>query len=129
MNTREKLLYQQIHPLKLLTDWIGAFIASYLIWVHQVMHGLLVGFIPSLIVSALVVRFANLEKLKNSAFGKYISWYMTRRIEAVRLLGLAIWWGTAWYNFAFGEALGIAIIVAAWAGGLFSTSNSNAANN
>jgi hypothetical protein len=68
----DKALYHQIHPAKLLTDWATAFVAAYLLWEHALVAGLIVGFIPSVVASALVIRFADLERLKASGIRRLL---------------------------------------------------------
>jgi hypothetical protein len=71
MNLIEKNLYQQIHPLRLAVDWSSGFAACYLFWQQEIAGGLIVAFIPSLFASMIVMRFVDLERTKNSAFGRY----------------------------------------------------------
>ena len=117
MDSREKVLYHQIHPAKLLTD-IGASVASlFFFWQHELVVGLLVGWIPSIIGSWMIIRFGNLEKLKESPLGQYVRRYMTHEIEAVRLLGQIVVWFGAWYRIVLLVVLGYLVVVLAWAKG------------
>jgi flagellar biosynthesis component FlhA len=117
VDRREKVLYHQIHPLKLLTDWGTAFIAVLLLWRHRLVAGLVVGLIPPIIVSAALVRWADLEPLKQSAFGRYVSGFMTHRVESVRLLGMIVVCIGAWYHMPTLSFAGLATILLAWASG------------
>jgi hypothetical protein len=57
LTAKEKELYRQIHPAKLGRD-IGSFLVStYVIWVNQLILGVLVGFIPAIVASLVVVKF------------------------------------------------------------------------
>ncbi len=114
MTFEEKSLYHQIHPLNLATDIIDTLPALYLCWQHELLWGLLVTFIPSIIASYLLIRYANLEPYKQSAFGQYIRRYMSRTIEAIRLLGLVVMMVGAWYQLLWLIALGLVIIVLGW---------------
>ena len=118
MTFEEKALYHQIHPLKLATDIIGTFPSLYLLWQHELLWGLLVTFIPSIIASYLLIRYANLEPYKQSAFGQYIRRYMSHTIEAVRLLGLGVMMVGAWYHLGWLIALGLVIILVGWLRGI-----------
>lgn len=118
MDFKQQSLYHQIHPAKLLTDWSTAFIAAWLFWEGHLVLGLAVGLVPAPIASALVIRFADLERLKDSAFGHYIARYMTTAAQTVRLLGAAIFWIAAWYHSWVGMATGLLVIVVAWSYGL-----------
>ena len=114
LTSREKELYQQIHPAKLATD-IGVFpVSTYLIWIHQLIFGILAGFVPALVASALVVRYANLTNRAASRLGKYVSKYMTRTMEAVRFIGLFVSWFGSWYHSWLLIGAGILMVMLAW---------------
>lgn len=119
MNFREKRLYHQIHPLKLATDIGVTPIFLFFLWRHQIAQALLVGFIPPVVVSAAMMIWPpDLERLKNSSFGNYVSKYMTPTIEAVRLLSLVpMGWG-AWIHSLQLIALGLLVLLLAWCNGL-----------
>ena len=62
----------------------------FFLWHHRIAPGIIVGFVPPILVSAAMMMWPpNLEKMKNSPLGNYISKYMTSTIEAIRLLSLA----------------------------------------
>ena len=73
MSLQEKSLYHQIHPLKLLTDWGTGIFALYLLWRHNVVAGLIVAFVPSILVTLAILQWADLKTYKQSSLGKYIS--------------------------------------------------------
>jgi len=87
MTFQEKRLYHQIHPLKLFTDWSTGFIALYMLWRRHLSLALILMFVPGIIVSSLLVRWATLEPYKQSAFGHYVKRSITPSMEAVRLAG------------------------------------------
>lgn len=118
MDIREKALYHQIHPAKLLTDWSTAFTAAWLLWRGHLLLALMVGIVPAPVASALVIRFADLDRLKDSAPGRYLARYMTPAAQAVRVVGLVVFWAAAWWHSAPGLVGGLAIVVAAWGYGL-----------
>lgn len=119
MNSREKLLYHQIHPLKLATDITVTPIALYLLWQHRIAPAIVVGFVPPIVVSTwMMIWHPDLEGMKNSALGKYISKYMTPTVEVVRFLSLVpMAWG-AWTHTLWLIALGLLIVSLAWCNGL-----------
>jgi len=119
MNFREKRLYHQIHPFKLVTDIGVTPIFLFFLWHHHIARALLVGFVPPIIVSgAMMIWLPNLERLKNSRLGNYVSKYMTPTIEVVRLLTLVpMAWG-AWVHNLGLIALGLVILLLAWCNGL-----------
>lgn len=118
MTTADRILYHQIHPLKLATDWGTAAVATLLFWRHQPWLALLAGFVPSIVVTMALVRWAALEPYRDSAFGRYIARFMTRKVEAARLLGLIPLWGGAWVHNPWLSAAGVAWIVLCWLSGL-----------
>ena len=65
-----------------------------------------------------MIWLPNLERLKNSRLGNYVSKYMTPTIEVVRLLTLVpMAWG-AWVHNLGLIALGLVILLLAWCSGL-----------
>jgi hypothetical protein len=118
MTAQEKALYHQIHPLKLLTDVGATPISLVLFWQHQLLAALLVTFVPSILVSAALMRWANLEGLKQSTFGRYIAASMTRPMQALRLAGFFVMAIGAWLHVWPLLPLGLLIVVFAWLRGL-----------
>jgi hypothetical protein len=114
---KEKLLFHQVHPAKLVTDIGAAIVSLYLLWQHQLVLGLLSHFIPPPIGSAAVIRFADLDSYKNSRLGAYLVRYMTPLAQAARLAGDLITVGAAWYQSFAGILFGLAVIAAAWSYG------------
>ena len=117
MDFTEKVLYQQIHPAKLAADVTGSFLSTYLLWRHRFAPAMLTAFVPAILASVLVMRFADLERLKQSSFGRYIRQFMTRRIEAWRFAGQIVVWVGAWYHQFWLIAAGVAAVIAAWMSG------------
>lgn len=119
MTNQEKALYHQIHPLKLLTDWGTGAISFYLLWRHRLRVALLVQFVPALVVSGALMRWADLEPQKRSAFGRYVARYMTPTMQGVRLAGNGVMALGAWYRRPSVLALGLLIIFFGWWRGKF----------
>ena len=114
MELRDRVLYHQIHPLKLLTDGVTAVAAAALLWRHHLVSALIAGFLPSILVTLALLRWADLEPFRRSAFGRYISRFMTRRVEGARFIGLAIAWSGAWLRRPTLIAVGVTWIAACW---------------
>lgn len=121
MNFKEKQLYHQIHPIKLLTDWVTGIMAFYFLWFHQLFIALIVMFIPSVVVSIVIIKYVNLRDIKHSAFGKYVRMSMTKTMEAVRFAGFAIALFGAWYHMAWLIIAGMIIIFIGWLRGLMAS--------
>jgi hypothetical protein len=114
MNPKEKYVYHQIHPLKLFTD-IGAAVGSLCpLWRHQLAFALVVMLPPPLLVSFLLMRYADLEPYRQSAFGKYIARSMSHAMEAVRLAGMVVTALGAWHQSLWLIGVGIAIVLFGW---------------
>jgi hypothetical protein len=118
MTFREKALYHQIHPGKLITDIASGIVSTWLMWRHDFAPALLISLLPSVLVSALMIRFMSFETQKNSALGRYIGHWMTSMAQAARLAGQVIMWFAAWFHSLPGVAGGLLVIAAAWTHGL-----------
>jgi len=118
MTFAERVLYHQIHPLKLFTDVSTAFVAAWLLWLHRFGEAMVVGFVPAIVVSAALLRWADLEPYRASRFGRYAAGFMTRRVEAARFAGLVPLWGGAWFHSPLAMIAGVAWIAGCWLWGL-----------
>lgn len=117
ISLQEKRLYHQIHPLKLLVDITTGSVTTYFLWAHRIQLFLIFFLLPSVIISIALIRFADLEPMKRSRLGKYISNHMTGTIEAIRLAGQMIMWAAAWFHSLFFIATGFLIILGGWFNG------------
>jgi hypothetical protein len=79
---------------------------------------LIVLFVPPVLASALIIRFANLEKYKQSAFGRYIAVYMTTPVVVVRVLGTVLTHIGAWYRIPILIPLGWMTVLLGWLRGI-----------
>lgn len=118
MNLSEAEKYHQIHPFKLWADVIATIVSLILFWQHQLYLGLIFHFAPPIIASFTVIQFANLEKIKESSFGKYVGVYMNRWMEFLRLFGDLLMVLGAWYQSYIIILIGLLIILTAWSNGM-----------
>jgi hypothetical protein len=118
MNTRDKILYQQIHPAKLATDIFFAFGSLYFFWYHELVIALMLHVVPSIIVTILLVRFVSLERQRHSKFGHYVARTMTHTVEAVRFGGDIMMVVGAWFHQPVVIVAGVCIIIGAWFSGV-----------
>src|SRR5215469_11082625 len=95
MDFWQRKLYHQIHPLKLATDIGVTPISLYFLWEHRIAPVIVIGFVPPVVVSVTTMIWPpDLERLKRSVLGQYISKYMTRTVEVIRFLSLVpMAWG------------------------------------
>jgi hypothetical protein len=119
MDFKEKKLYHQIHPVKLAVD-IGAAIGAFcLLWVHKTLLAVVVALLPPIVVSAVMITWPpDLERLKRSALGRYVSTCMTPAIELTRLLSLVPLAYGAWTHEIRYVLFGLLVLVVAWCNGL-----------
>jgi hypothetical protein len=119
MGFNERVLYHQIHPAKLAADLSGSLVSTYLMWRRRFVAAMLAAFAPAVVASVLVIRYADLERRKHSWFGRYIHRYMDWRVSAWRFFGQLVMWGGAWYRVGELVPFGVAIVVTAWASGVW----------
>jgi hypothetical protein len=116
---KEKYLYHQIHPLKLMVDFSTGFTTTYLAWQHNTTLFLVLFLLPSVIITLLLFKYADLERFKNSPLGTYIKKHMTSTIELIRFAGQIIMWIAGWLHLPVLIAIGFFVIAGAWCNGLF----------
>lgn len=114
MDRKEKILYHQIHPIKLLTDCTAGGVALPLLWRHRLRRALFVLLFPPVLASALIIRYADLEPYKRSAFGRYVGRYMTPEMQAVRFAGYLIMMLGSWHRKPRLVPLGLLVVLFGW---------------
>jgi hypothetical protein len=119
MTRREKALYHQIHPAKLVIDWISAIWALFLMWDGRVVLALIIGFVPAVLASILIIRIVNLEPYKISPLGRYVAKYMGPYAQTLRMAGFVITLIGAYVHDSLLIAAGFALIIACWMWGYF----------
>jgi hypothetical protein len=120
MDFNEKVLYHQIHPAKLAADVSGSIVSTYPLGRRRFAWAMLAAFVPAVLASILVIRYADLERRKHSPFGRYMQRYMDRRVlDAWRFFGQVVMWVGAWYRVGKLVPIGAATVVAAWVSGLW----------
>jgi hypothetical protein len=92
----EKVLYHQIHPVKLAADVGGSLVSTYPMWRRRFVAAMLAAFVAATVASALVIGCADLERRKHSRFGRYVHRYMDWRVSAWRFFGQVVMWVGAW---------------------------------
>lgn len=111
------MLYHQVHPLKLATDISTAVVSLVLLGQHRLWLASAVMFGPSIVASAVLVRFGDFSKTQVSRMGAYLRRYMTKTMQGVRLLGMGVAAVGAWTHVWWLVPVGAAVIVWGWAGG------------
>jgi hypothetical protein len=119
MDFGEKVLYHQIHPAKFAADVGSSLVSTYLMWRRRFAAAMLAAFVPAVLASVLVIRCADLERRKHSRLGRYMHRYMDWRVSGWRCLGQVVMWFGAWYRVGKLIPFGLAIVVGAWASGVW----------
>jgi hypothetical protein len=114
MDNREKVLYHQIHPLKLLTDGSAEVVSLPLFWQHRLRPALVLHFLPPALASFALVSWADLEPYRRSAFGRYIARSMTPQMQALRFLGDLIMVIGAWRRRPSIILAGASLVLFGW---------------
>src|SRR5262245_7726059 len=121
MNFADRVLYHQIHPLKLGTDILASLVSLYFFWQHRILIGLLLHLAPPIIASLVVIHMIDLEPQRQSKFGQYVKRVMTRKIEAIRMCGNIVMVLGAWFHSFPLIGVGLAIVIAGWLSGIVRT--------
>ncbi len=117
MNLQEKILYHQIHPLKLSTDITTGILSLIFLWFHSLWIALIIGIVPSILITLLIISFINLQKYKESNYGLYVKKYMTREVMILRGIGYVIAAFGAWFNSYGIVIFGFIILLFGWCSG------------
>jgi hypothetical protein len=118
MKLKEKIFYHQIHLLKLAADIGCEPVSVYFLWGHNLVLGLTTHFIPPILSSLLLIRFADLEPYKNSKASAYLQRHRTRTVEAPQLTGDIVMGIGAWFHLPYLIAVGLGVVILAWCAGL-----------
>jgi len=114
LSLSERILYHQIHPLKLAVDISASVASTWLLWQHEFLLGMLAAFLPAVGLSVVMLRWMGFERQRESAFGRYVAYHMTHLAEAVRFAGQVVVWIGAWFHLGWVIAAGIAVFLLGW---------------
>jgi hypothetical protein len=114
----ERVLYHQLHPLKLATDIASAVGAIPLFWRHRLGPALVVSLVPPVVVSAVLLRWGSFERQRDSTVGRYVSRWMSPAAEGARLMGFAVSAVGAWFHAPAAIVAGAVVVLAAWLRGV-----------
>ncbi|MDQ2742180.1 MAG: hypothetical protein M3Z66_07755 [Chloroflexota bacterium] len=114
----ERILYHQIHPVKVATDVSAALGALVLFWRHRLLAGVVVSIIPPVVSSAFLISYADLTPYQRSAAGQYLKRSMMGWVQSLRFVGFAVMLLGAWKHARDVVAGGIALIAFGWFHGL-----------
>jgi hypothetical protein len=118
LSSRERRLYQQVHPVKLLVDGAAAAAALVLLWRHSAWLGIGVALVPPIVASVTLWHVSDLSSYRSSRIGRYLRQHMTLAAEAFRVGGFIVMALGAWERLAWVLVLGAALIARGWLHGL-----------
>jgi hypothetical protein len=118
MTLNDRILFHQIHPAKLATDASAAVLCLYFFWQRDLALAIGVAMVSPLIASGLVLRFVDLEALKQSALGVYVKRYMTPAMQLLRVCGFLVMAIAAWSHAPVAILAGLAVVSAGWLKGV-----------
>lgn len=95
MNLRERALYHQVHPLKLVIDIGSAVVALLLFAQHRFALAVVVLLVPPAIASAYLVAVARLDYMSRTHAGQRMH-RMTSTATLLRLIGMTAMCIGAW---------------------------------
>jgi hypothetical protein len=116
----EAILVHQVHPVKLAFDISASVISNVLLWQRRLRGGLLSRYLLPVIGSALVIRFADLDRLRYTARGRYVLEHMPPASTALRLGGDTLMAIGAWRRTPSLMLAGALLVAAGWSHGLYS---------
>jgi hypothetical protein len=103
----------------MVTDVVSAFGAIYLLWEHYLIVGVCIAFIPSTVLSMVLIAKADLEKYKNSTFGVYIRKHMSSKaLDWLRFAGFIVMMVGGWNRWIWLVVIGLFIVLYVWMKGL-----------
>ena len=118
MHLQERILLHQVHPAKLAVDWGTGLGATWLLWDQRLVAALVVGFVPSILVSLYLIFRVDLTRYRDTPLGRYFLSPRTRPGDSLRLFGLVVMWAGGWYTSLPLVLAGLAVILFAWGKGL-----------
>ena len=94
----------------------------------MLIYAIIIAFIPSIMVSIILIKMISLEKYRDSVFGGYLKKYMDSRIiDTIRFCGFFIMAIAGWFQLIWLIGLGIIVIVVCWLNGFVLPRTRNAA--
>src|SRR5260370_38367315 len=84
---RDAILVHQVPPVKLAFDIAASLVSNALLWQHRLAAGLASRYLLPIAASALVLSFADLDRLRNTKRGRYVLHHMPPPSTALRLCG------------------------------------------
>jgi hypothetical protein len=114
----DRIRLHQVHPIKLAADITASLISNALLWRHRPVAGIVTRLALPIVGSAIVLSAVDVDRLRDTAAGRYILANMSPAAVAVRLAGDVVTAVGSWYRRPRLIALGFVIVAAGWSEGL-----------
>lgn len=118
MTLAERLLYHQIHPLKVGTVVVAGMLSLALLWQRSLRAGFYVVTVPPATASAVIVTAANLEPYRSSPAGAYLRTYITPLAHLVRYASFGVMMAASWRRNVLSLGVGSGGLAVSWLYGL-----------
>ncbi|MGB6441441.1 MAG: hypothetical protein WBE89_19420 [Methyloceanibacter sp.] len=96
------------------TDASEAVLCLYLLWRRDLSLAVIGAMVPPLSASGLVLRFTDLEALKQSTLGVYVKRHMIPAMQLLRVCGFLVMAVAAWNHAPIAILAGLGIVAAGW---------------
>ena len=116
---RDAILVHQVHTVKLAFDISASVVSNVLLWRHRLGAGLVSRYLLPVVGSALVLGFADLDRLRDTPRGRYVIKHMPPASTALRLGGDTLMAVGAWRRKPSWLLAGALIVAAGWSHGAF----------
>jgi hypothetical protein len=113
------ILIHQVHPVKLAFDIGASVVSNALLWQHRLRAGLVSRYLLPVVSSALVLEFADLDRVRNTPRGRCVLEHMPPAATALRLGGDTLMAIGAWRRKPSWMLAGSLTVAAGWSHGLF----------
>src|SRR5258708_18496691 len=115
----EAILVHQVHPVKLAFDVSASVVSNVFLWRHRLGAGLVSRYLLPVVGSALVLGFADVDRLRDTPRGRYVREHMPPASTALRLGGDTLMAVGAWRRKPSWLLTRALIVVAGWSHGAF----------
>ena len=82
------------------------------------MAAIAIALLPPIIVSTIIITAVDLERYRQSSFGRYLTTYMSRATEVIRLFGFVLMALGSWFHQAWLPPCGLVVVLLAWLRGI-----------
>jgi hypothetical protein len=120
LSREQRIQVHRVHPAKLAMDISASVLSSVLLWKRVLVPGLVARYLLRVLGSAVVLRYADVDRLASSARGRYVQQHRPPIMRVARLAGDTVMAIGAWRRRTDLITLGVVLVVLGWSHGLTS---------